>query len=33
MSSYPPLTLHVPEPPGRPGRETDFSYLQNLARG
>ena len=28
MSSYPPLTLHVPEPPGRPGRETDFSYLQ-----
>jgi len=28
MSSYPPLTLHVPEPPGRPGRETDFSYLR-----
>ncbi len=23
-----PLKLHVPEPPGRPGRETDFSYLQ-----
>ena len=23
-----PLRLHVPEPPGRPGRETDFSYLQ-----
>ncbi|MFO1314342.1 MAG: 3-methyl-2-oxobutanoate dehydrogenase (2-methylpropanoyl-transferring) subunit alpha [Burkholderiales bacterium] len=28
MSTYPPLSLHVPEPPGRPGRETDFSYLQ-----
>jgi 2-oxoisovalerate dehydrogenase E1 component alpha subunit len=27
MSSYPPLKLHVPEPPARPGRETDFSYL------
>jgi len=27
MSDYPPLRLHVPEPPGRPGRETDFSYL------
>jgi 2-oxoisovalerate dehydrogenase E1 component alpha subunit len=27
MSQYPPLRLHVPEPPGRPGRETDFSYL------
>ncbi len=23
----PPLTLHVPEPTGRPGRHTDFSYL------
>ncbi|PNG59634.1 MULTISPECIES: 3-methyl-2-oxobutanoate dehydrogenase (2-methylpropanoyl-transferring) subunit alpha [unclassified Variovorax] len=23
----PPLRLHVPEPTGRPGRETDFSYL------
>jgi 2-oxoisovalerate dehydrogenase E1 component alpha subunit len=22
-----PLRLHVPEPSGRPGRETDFSYL------
>ena len=22
-----PLRLHVPEPTGRPGRETDFSYL------
>jgi len=28
MSQYPPLQLHVPEPTGRPGRETDFSYLQ-----
>ncbi|MGE0355691.1 MAG: 3-methyl-2-oxobutanoate dehydrogenase (2-methylpropanoyl-transferring) subunit alpha [Burkholderiales bacterium] len=27
MSQYPPLKLHVPEPPGRPGRKTDFSYL------
>jgi len=27
MSPYPPLQLHVPEPTGRPGRETDFSYL------
>ena len=27
MSKYPPLKLHVPEPTGRPGRETDFSYL------
>jgi 2-oxoisovalerate dehydrogenase E1 component alpha subunit len=25
--SYPPLKLHVPEPPERPGREPDFSYL------
>ena len=22
-----PLRLHVPEPTGRPGHETDFSYL------
>ncbi len=28
MSDYPPLKLHVPEPSGRPGRETDFSYLK-----
>ena len=28
MSSYPPLKLHVPEPPGRPGHATDFSYLR-----
>ena len=24
---YPPLHLHVPEPPKRPGHEPDFSYL------
>jgi len=28
MTSYPPLALHVPEPPGRPGHTTDFSYLR-----
>jgi 2-oxoisovalerate dehydrogenase E1 component alpha subunit len=29
MPSTPePLRLHVPEPTGRPGRETDFSYLR-----
>jgi len=27
MIPYPPLELHVPEPPARPGREPDFSYL------
>ena len=27
MSDFPPLKLYVPEPTGRPGRETDFSYL------
>jgi len=27
MSDPTPLRLHVPEPTGRPGRETDFSYL------
>jgi 2-oxoisovalerate dehydrogenase E1 component alpha subunit len=27
MSEYPPLRLHVPEPTGRPGKATDFSYL------
>ena len=27
MSNHPPLALHVPEPPARPGRETDFAYL------
>ncbi|NJD88154.1 MAG: 3-methyl-2-oxobutanoate dehydrogenase (2-methylpropanoyl-transferring) subunit alpha [Betaproteobacteria bacterium] len=28
MAQFPPLELHVPEPSGRPGRETDFSYLK-----
>ena len=27
MSQRPPLRLHVPEPSGRPGNATDFSYL------
>jgi 2-oxoisovalerate dehydrogenase E1 component alpha subunit len=27
MSQHPPLRLHVPEPSGRPGHPTDFSYL------
>ena len=27
MSKYPPLRLHIPEPSGRPGCATDFSYL------
>jgi len=27
MSERKPLHLHVPEPSGRPGRDTDFSYL------
>ncbi len=33
MSDYPPLQLHVPEPSGRPGRPTDFSYLQLCPAG
>jgi 2-oxoisovalerate dehydrogenase E1 component alpha subunit len=33
MTSYPPLRLHVPEPSGRPGHETDFSYLHLSAAG
>jgi len=28
MTQHRPLHLHVPEPTGRPGRETDFSYLR-----
>jgi 2-oxoisovalerate dehydrogenase E1 component alpha subunit len=28
MSQSKPLSLHVPEPTGRPGCKTDFSYLQ-----
>jgi len=27
VSQFPPLKLYVPEPTGRPGRDTDFSYL------
>lgn len=27
MNPHPALQLHVPEPTGRPGRKTDFSYL------
>ena len=27
VSAHEPLRLHVPEPTGRPGRDTDFSYL------
>jgi len=33
MSDYPPLRLHVPEPSGRPGRPTDFDYLQLCPAG
>jgi 2-oxoisovalerate dehydrogenase E1 component alpha subunit len=32
-SSRPPLRLHVPEPTGRPGQHTDFSYLHLSAAG
>jgi 2-oxoisovalerate dehydrogenase E1 component alpha subunit len=32
-SSTPPLHLHVPEPTGRPGCETDFSYLRIAPAG
>jgi len=28
VDAYEPLRLHVPEPSGRPGCQTDFSYLQ-----
>jgi 2-oxoisovalerate dehydrogenase E1 component alpha subunit len=28
MPTYPPLSLHVPAPPARPGEATDFSYLR-----
>ena len=27
MTQHAPLRLHVPEPTGRPGCATDFSYL------
>ena len=33
MSQHPPLRLHVPEPTGRPGHPTDFSFLHLSAAG
>jgi 2-oxoisovalerate dehydrogenase E1 component alpha subunit len=33
MSQSQPLSLHVPEPTGRPGCKTDFSYLQITPAG
>jgi len=33
MPAYPPLSLHIPEPPSRPGTPTDFSYLKVSAAG
>jgi 2-oxoisovalerate dehydrogenase E1 component alpha subunit len=33
MTPSEPLHLHVPEPSGRPGRETDFSYLHTSPAG
>ena len=33
MSQGTPLSLHVPEPTGRPGCKTDFSYLQMSPAG
>jgi 2-oxoisovalerate dehydrogenase E1 component alpha subunit len=33
MSQSQPLSLHVPEPTGRPGCKTDFSYLQMSPAG
>jgi len=33
MSQSQPLSLHVPEPTGRPGCKTDFSYLDIHAAG
>jgi 2-oxoisovalerate dehydrogenase E1 component alpha subunit len=33
MTECRPLRLHVPEPTGRPGRETDFSYLHLAPAG
>lgn len=32
-SNLPPLRLHVPEPPARPGEEADFSHIDVLAAG
>src|SRR5690606_32303353 len=33
MRQHTPLRLHVPEPSGRPGHATDFSYLQLAPAG
>ncbi|MET3121527.1 2-oxoisovalerate dehydrogenase E1 component alpha subunit [Oxalobacteraceae bacterium GrIS 2.11] len=33
QSPYQPLRLHVPEPTGRPGQNTDFSYLHLSSAG
>ena len=33
MTPHPALTLHVPEPTGRPGHKTDFSYLSTSPAG
>ena len=33
MTPHTPLRLHVPEPTGRPGCTTDFSYLRLVAAG
>ena len=33
MPQHEPLRLHVPEPTGRPGHDTDFSYLPLSAAG
>ncbi|HXA46395.1 MAG TPA: 3-methyl-2-oxobutanoate dehydrogenase (2-methylpropanoyl-transferring) subunit alpha [Burkholderiaceae bacterium] len=33
MTQTPPLRLHVPEPTGRPGQATDFSYLHLSGAG
>ena len=33
MSQSNPLSLHVPEPTGRPGCMTDFTYLHIAAAG
>jgi len=33
QSPYEPLRLHVPEPTGRPGKNTDFSYLHLSSAG
>lgn len=33
MNAHPALRLHVPEPSGRPGCATDFSYLQMSGAG